>query len=133
MKFRCSTLDAGFWALNIVCLAAFLGFVFSLNACQSNVSEQPNLSDEKLARLMADLSVADAATTGMVGFSKDSLVQVYFKQVLDLHGVTLESYERDLRLVSNDLGHLDRVLKRAEEMLTLENKEPAPSPPAAKQ
>lgn len=82
---------------------------------------------------MADLSVADAATTGMVGFSKDSLVQVYFKQVLDLHGVTLESYERDLRLVSNDLGHLDRVLKRAEEMLTLENKEPMPSPPAPKQ
>jgi hypothetical protein len=114
-------------------LAAFLGLFFSLNACQSNISGQATLSDEKLARLMADLSVADAATTGMVGFSKDSLVQVYFKQVLDLHGVTLESYERDLRLVSNDLGHLDRVLKRAEEMLTLENKEPAPSPQAPKQ
>jgi hypothetical protein len=110
-----------------------IAFALVLSACQSSISEQPNLSDEKLARLMADLSVADAATTGMVGFSKDSLVQVYFKQVLDLHGVTLESYERDLRIVSNDLDHLDRVLKRAEEMLTVENKEAAPSPPTPKQ
>lgn len=88
------------------------------NACATSPQETPTLSDEKIVRIMADLSVADAATTGLAGFAKDSLMQVYFKQVFEMHGVTLENYEKDLRILAKDLPHMERIVKQADELLT---------------
>jgi hypothetical protein len=87
-------------------------------ACQSGSVEQPTLTDDKLAKIMADLSVADAATTGLSGFSKDSLMQVYFKQVFELHNTNLGTYEKDLRILANDLPRMERIVKQADELLT---------------
>lgn len=91
-------------------------------ACEKKL-EQPTLPDEKIARIMADLFVADAATNGLSGYSKDSLAQIYFKQVLEMHGVTKESYEKDLRLMADDLPRLERVVQQAEALLGDGNKE----------
>lgn len=88
------------------------------NACQTKTTEQATLPDEKLSRIMADLSIADAATTGLSGYPKDSLMQVYFKQIFEIHGVSLESYEKDLRILASDLPHFDRVVKKADTLLT---------------
>lgn len=87
-------------------------------ACQPATVEQATLSDEKLAQIMADLSVADAATNGLSGYAKDSLVQVYFKQVFEVHGASLEIYEKDLRIVAQDLPRMDRLVKQAEALVT---------------
>lgn len=66
---------------------------------------------------MADISIADAATTGLSGYAKDSLMQVYFKQVFDIHGVDLETYEKDLRILAKNLDHMEQVVKLADELL----------------
>ena len=87
-------------------------------ACQTQTTEQAALPDEKLAQIMADLSVADAATTGLSGYPKDSLMQAYFKQVFEIHGVSMEAYEKDLRILASDLPHFDRVVKKADTLLT---------------
>ncbi|MDX1911378.1 MAG: DUF4296 domain-containing protein [Saprospiraceae bacterium] len=86
-------------------------------SCQQKQVETPVLSDEKLARIMADISIADAATTGLSGYAKDSLMQVYFKQVFDIHGVDLETYEKDLRILAKNLDHMEQVVKLADELL----------------
>ncbi|MFN0035856.1 MAG: DUF4296 domain-containing protein [Saprospiraceae bacterium] len=98
-----------------VAIALALGL---FSACQSNAPEQPTLPDEKIARIMADFSIADAATTGLTGYAKDSLMQVYFKQVFEMHGLTLEAYEKDLRILAQDLPRMERVVEQAEELLT---------------
>ncbi len=67
---------------------------------------------------MADLALADAATTGLAGYTKDSLMQVYFKQVFEIHGVTEEAYEKDLRILADDLNHMEVIVKKADELLT---------------
>ncbi len=67
---------------------------------------------------MADLALADAATTGLSGYTKDSLMHVYFKQVFDMHGTTAETYENDLRILASDLSRMEMIVKSADELLT---------------
>lgn len=80
-------------------------------------TEQASVSDEKMARIMADLSVADAATNGISGYDRDSLMQVYFNQVLELHGLTIEQHEKNLRVFANDSDRMKKLLEQAEMML----------------
>ena len=103
---------------NIGTLLAMLLSLAILHACQFSPQEQPALPDEKIAQIMADLSVAHAATTGLAGYAKDSLLQVYFKQVFEIHSVSLENYEKDLRILANDLPRMERIVKQSEDLLT---------------
>lgn len=79
--------------------------------------EQPTFSDEKTARIMADLYLADAATNGLSGYQKDSLMVVYFKQVMEYHGTSREEYEKNLRLIANDLPRMEAAVNQAELLL----------------
>jgi hypothetical protein len=88
-----------------------------LLACFGEKAEKPTLSDEKLARIMADLNVAEAATLGLSGYPKDSLMKVYFAQVFEMQGTTPEIYEKDLRLISTDLPHLQKIVLESVRLL----------------
>lgn len=88
-----------------------------LQGCQGENSQSQDISDEKIARIMADLYIAEAATIGMTGYPKDSLMQVYYKQVFEIHGTDKVVYENNLRLISNDLEHLKQVVLEARELL----------------
>lgn len=79
--------------------------------------EQPIWPDDKMALIMADLSVADAATNGLSGYSRDSLAKIYYGQVFELHGVTLADYEKNLNLLTHDLPRLGAVMDSAQAIL----------------
>jgi len=79
--------------------------------------KQPSIPDEKMARIMADLAIAEAATSGLTGYPKDSLMQFYFRQTLDLHRVTRDSYEKNLRLYADDLPRMQQLTKQTETLL----------------
>lgn len=85
--------------------------------CSTQLSEKPGLSDEKLARIMADLSVAEAATNGLAGYPKDSLQKVYYGQVFEIHGTSPEAYEKDLRIVSAELPRLQQIVLKSMKLL----------------
>lgn len=108
---------------------AFFALLGLLAACSPKTTEQTTLSDDKIARIMADMNIADAATTGIAGYKKDSLMHHYFNQVFEIHGVTLESYEKDLRIVAQDLDRMGQIVKKAEELLTEKARGSAPIPP----
>lgn len=93
-----------------------------LFSCEKR-AEQPTFSDEKTARIMADLYIADAATNGLSGYSKDSLAAIYIRQVLELHGTTKEEYENNLRLIANDVPRMEAVVTQAEAILNPVKKE----------
>lgn len=82
-------------------------------ACQQKQTEQPSLSDATIAQIMADLHVAEAATTGLGGYEKDSLTHMYFKQVFEIHGVSKDEYERDVRIIARDELRLGEVADSA--------------------
>lgn len=77
---------------------------------------------------MADLYIAEAATTGLNGYPKDSLTHVYYDQVLQMHGITKEQYEKDLRLLVLDVSRMEGVLEQVQVLLEPEKKkETAPA------
>jgi hypothetical protein len=100
------------------------GLSLLLGACQGDKAKQTTLSDDKIAQIMADICVADAATTGMAGYPKDSLMHVYFKQVFEMHGTTVEAYENDLRILAKDLERMEMIVQEAEIRLTEGAKKP---------
>ena len=100
-------------------MRSFIGFccILFLFSCQEKQGETPVLSDEKLARIMADLNIAEAATIGLSGYSKDSLMKVYYGQVFEIHGATPEIYEKDLRIISEDLTRLQKIVTASTKLL----------------
>lgn len=76
-----------------------------------------DLPDEKITKIMADLYVADAATNGLAGYEKDSLMKVYFKQVFEMHGVEQERYERNLEGLSVSILRMESVVRAADSLL----------------
>lgn len=97
----------------LLCILSAVVFL----CCQQQTAEQPSLPDEKLARIMADISIAEAATNGLSGYPKDSLMKAYFTQVFEIHGTTQEAYEKDLRLVSTDLPRLQQIVLESIKLL----------------
>ncbi|HOY04535.1 MAG TPA: DUF4296 domain-containing protein [Saprospiraceae bacterium] len=96
-----------------ICLIVLLMATF-VSACNFQKSvEQPTVSEDKMARILADLAIADAATNGIAGYEKDSLAQLYFRQVLEMHGLTLEQHEKNLRIFANDSGKMKELLNEA--------------------
>lgn len=85
--------------------------------CQVGNQPGTTLSDEELAKIMSDLYVAEAATTGMSGWPKDSLMKVYYLQVFEIHGTTAETYEHDLKIASQDLNRLKEIVAGAQKLL----------------
>jgi hypothetical protein len=98
-------------ALSWLLAAALLAF-----RCTPEV-EQPSLPDDKMARIIADIALAEAATVGLGGYSRDSLQQIYYRQVLEMHGITLEEYEKNLRLYADDIPRFQNVVTRAEALI----------------
>lgn len=97
------------------CAGICLVVVLALSQCQS--PEQTRLSEETLVRIMADLHIAEAATTGLTGFRKDSLLYLYYEQIFALHGVKRADYEHDIRLLSRDEDRMMRIVEEAEALL----------------
>jgi hypothetical protein len=78
--------------------------------CCSPPAPPPPLSEGQMIRVMADLSVAEAACKHLSGYSRDSLTDIYYRQVLELHGVRVEAYERSMQAYMKDLETMERIL-----------------------
>jgi hypothetical protein len=94
-------------------------------SCTFQQPEKTTLSKEKLARIMADLNISEAATIGLAGYPKDSLMKVYFNQVFEIHGTTPEVYENDLRIVGSDLQQLREIILNSVQLLDSVDSKPA--------
>jgi hypothetical protein len=95
-------------------LVSFLLFGLAVFLSCAPKTEQPSIPDDKMAAIMADLFVAESATVGLGGYPKDSLQQAYYQQVLKIHGITLEEYERNLRIYADDVPRMEELVKKAE-------------------
>lgn len=97
-----------------ICVLTCICFLFS---CTAHQEAERSLSDEQLARIMADINVAEAATIGLSGYPKDSLMKVYYAQVFEIHGCSQDDYENNLRMVSTDLEHLKDIVEQSIQIL----------------
>lgn len=104
----------------------FFLFPCLLVACGPK-TEAPLWPDERTARIMADLYTAEAGANALSGYPRDSLTQIYYRQVFEMHGITMAEYENNLRLLSLDVPRLGAVLDSAQAIL--KKKMPPPAAP----
>lgn len=103
--------------MKILPLLALWLSVLAAFACQKQV-EKPSLSNDKIAEIMADLSLAEAAMHTMgSGPTKDSLMQVYVGQVFKIHQTSLDEYEKNLQLTCRDISQMALILDKSEEIV----------------
>ena len=86
------------------------------SACQQT-NTPLEVPEDKVAKVIADLSVAEGSVTMLSGYKRDSLAHTYYKQVYEMNGITLEEYEKYLRILVIDTDRMESVLKKAEQLL----------------
>lgn len=91
-----------------------LGLLAALAGCAPKAGEKPTLAEDKMAKIMADLAVAEAATMNLSGPAKDSTFQVLCSQAFTLNSVSQEEYEQNLRLYAQNLDAIERITRQSE-------------------
>jgi len=104
-----------FFGILIVCSQLIYG-------CGQPKTAVPSISEDEMVHIMADLSLAEAATSHLNGYPRDSLNQVYYKQVFEMHKITMEQYEQNLRIYTADLSTMERIVKNVEARFEPEKK-----------
>lgn len=95
-------------------------FIIFILFCQSCKEEtpRPEFTDEKMAQIMAEIAIAEGATTMLSGFKKDSLANAYYRQVFEMNGTTLEEYEKNLRILVSDVPHTQAIVEQAAKIIS---------------
>ena len=88
-----------------------------LAACQQPIAVQEEVPEETVAKIMAEIALADGAVNALNGVKRDSLVREYYNQVYKINGIDLETHEKYLRILATDTERLERVVNRAEQII----------------
>lgn len=97
------------------CAVAVLAWAFV--ACHADKRPAPHIPPDLYARIMADLSVAEAATLGLAGYPKDSLQHAYYMQVFAKHQITQAQYEDATAYYARDLDQMRELIQKAQYMI----------------
>ena len=74
----------------------FLCFLISITSCKEEI--KPQLSDEEMVDILADMHIAESAILSLNRRLKDSVSQVYYKQIFEIHEVEDSVFYKDLEL-----------------------------------
>ena len=96
--------------------AVLLSSFFFFFAC-GNEEVTPPLSEEKMAHILADVHTAEAAIRNATGTDKDSLEQLYYQRIMQIHGVSRPDFDTTLAIIQMDPDRLVRVYSRAGSIL----------------
>lgn len=91
-------------------------YLLICSACQQT-SAPLDVPEDKVAKIIADLSIAEGSVIMLSGYKRDSLAHAYYKQVYEMNGITLEEYEKYLRILVIDTDRLESVLKKSEQLI----------------
>ncbi len=73
--------------------------VLLLSSCNS---KKPRTFNRKMAEVVRDINIAEAALQGTKGSTRDSLFKLYYRQVFTLHHVTEDEFYRYMDSLRND-------------------------------
>ncbi|HMQ48787.1 MAG TPA: DUF4296 domain-containing protein [Saprospiraceae bacterium] len=64
-----------------------------LNDCKQNPAIDATIPEKKLVSALVDLHIAEVAVKSLRGATKDSMLNVYYDQVFEIHGLDREETE----------------------------------------
>ena len=81
----------------------FLMLCFLLSGCLSKHSETLPISDEKLEAILIDVHVAESAmSTLQNGVKKDSLANLYYEQIAEIHKIDRETMDTCMAILQRN-------------------------------
>ena len=87
--------------------------------CFSACEEKPTcaLSDEQLIQVLADIQIAEAAAQSLVQPVKDSVLEVYYQQVFEIHKVQEDQFRNCYEELQEDPNRMTDIYNRILEEL----------------
>lgn len=101
-------------------LKALVSLSLLIVACQRD--NKYTISREKMALIVADLHVAEGATTFLEGAKKDSILTIYYKQVFEIQDITREEFDKNIEILKLDPEEMAKVYKIALDSLDAKKK-----------
>lgn len=102
------------------CLSLFLP------ACETT-EEKPQIPEEKMVKVLADIHIAEAALQTLRGQTKDSMSQTYYHQIYAIHEVDSLEVQETLQAMRENPDKMkalyDKVMERVEK-LNAKSKDP---------
>ncbi|RMF31080.1 MAG: DUF4296 domain-containing protein [Bacteroidetes bacterium] len=99
------------------CLALLLPLLLCF-ACRQKEERFP-LNDEQIVAILTDVHLAEAALANIGGPLKDSLAEIYYGQVFEIHQIDQTRFDSLMDYLQNHPVYMDslyqRVLKRMEQ------------------
>lgn len=96
----------------------FLLTIFTFLSCEKQVSQSDfQVEPEKMVIVLADVHIAEIAMQGMASERKDSMAQVYYSQIFEMHGVEEETFNHDLDIIRSNPKILKEYYTKVMELL----------------
>lgn len=94
--------------------------LLSLFSCSQGRESIP-LGEDELVNVLIDVHIAEAAVQTLRGATKDSMINLYYDQICEIHGVNREEFETSMEILRNDPKRLEELY--AEVMSEMERQE----------
>ena len=91
--------------------AALLLFISSCGTEQSQLS----ISQDKLVEVLIDVHIAEAAAQTLRGATKDSVINAYYDQIFEIHGLNREEFETSMELLRTDPKRMEKLYAKVME------------------
>lgn len=90
----------------LFCLSVFLGII----GC--NTEEPRPLTDDQLVEVLADVHLAEAAIAALPRREKDTLIDRYYQQIMEIHGVLRADFDSTMVLLKQKPDELSQVYEK---------------------
>lgn len=101
---------------------ALLFLLTQLLSCESS-QEDYKIEPQKMVAVISDIHIAEVALQSVSVTLKDSLADVYYNQVFEIHGVNEEDFNHDINLIRSSSKALKSYYTKVLENLTQQEKE----------
>ena len=91
---------------NVLCLCLFLFL-----SCQTK-TEGLELPEDKLVSALADAHIIEGALLSVIPSKKDSLRELYYQQIYEIHGISGQAFEHDVEFLKINPKMMDEVYEK---------------------
>lgn len=95
-----------------------VGLILLVACTNSNHSKLP-IKGEKLIEVLTDVYLAEAAMQTLTEHVKDSLGQIYYQQLFEIHQITKSDFDKTIQLMESDPVLLDKLYAKVQERIVL--------------
>ena len=102
-------------------LLVFFALTAGLSTTSCEEERKCRLGEEKLVEVLSDIQIAESAAQSLTGTVKDSVLQSYYGQILEIQGISREEFEICFRELQNDPERMNLLYDKVIEELNLQD------------